>query len=192
MAAAAPGHVVTVVLAAGGGSRFAGASHKLLAPIEGRPLVARAVDAALAASIGEVVVVEGAIDLAAVLPAGVVRVRNDRWRHGIATSLAAAVSYARHTGADAVVVGLGDQPAIPPEAWRVVAGCAATPIAVATYAGRRGHPVRLAPAVWGLLPASGDEGARALMRAWPELVTEVACVGDPVDVDTWEDLSRWS
>lgn len=184
--------MVAVLLAAGGGSRFDGASHKLLAPIGGRPLVARAVDAALVSTIGEVVVVEGAVDLSPVLPEGVVRVRNQHWHDGIATSLAAGLSYARRRGAGAVVVGLGDQPAVPPGAWRAVASCTATPVAVATYAGRRGHPVRLAAAIWDLLPTRGDEGARGLLRARPDLVTEVACAGDPVDVDTREDLRRWS
>lgn len=175
-----------VVLAAGGGRRFVDGP-KLLAPFGGRPLVAASVEAAVAAALDETVVVVGDVDLTGVLPPGVTLVGNGRWREGLATSLAVAVAHAERAGHEALVVGLADQPLVPPAAWAAVAAADA-PLAAATYRGRRGHPVRLARAVWELLPTRGDEGARALLAARPDLVAEVPCSGDPRDVDTVEDL----
>lgn len=186
--------IAAVVLAAGGGSRFLGGTHKLLAPLRGRPIVAWAVDAALAAGLDETVVVTGAVDLDDVLaPLPVTVLRNEAWERGLATSLVAAVDHASDAGHDAVVVGLGDQPSVPADAWRAVATAAVDqPIVVATYGGRRRNPVRLDRQVWELLDREGDEGARALMRRRPDLVGEVACDGSPLDVDTVEDLAEWS
>jgi CTP:molybdopterin cytidylyltransferase MocA len=187
-----------VVLAAGGGSRYAGGGHKLLAPFRGKPLVLWAVDSALAADLDETLVVTGAVALSGVLPAGVTVVDNPRWAAGQATSLHAAVEHAKRRGHAAVVVGLGDQPLVPAESWRRVAAVVAAvagggpPIAVATYAGQRRNPVGMARVVWDLLPAAGDAGARVLMARRPDLVGEVACEGEPADVDTVEDLEQWS
>lgn len=174
-----------VLLAAGAGHRFGGSTHKLLAPFRGRPLVCWALDAA--GALDELIVVTGAVALP--LPAHATVVHHDGWRLGQATSLAAGLAAA--AGHEAVVVGLADQPLVPATAWRWVAAADTTPIAVATYGGERRNPVRLGAAVWPMLPTSGDEGARVLLRARPDLVTEVPCPGDPVDIDTAEDLSRW-
>lgn len=184
--------VAAVVLAAGGGSRFAGAEHKLLTPWRGRPLVSWAVEAACGAGASEVWVVAGALDLAVVVPAGVHILHNPQWAQGQATSLGLALDEADRRGMEAVVVGLGDQPLIPASAWAAVAGATATPVAVATYDGQRRNPVRLAASTWALIDRQGDAGARTLMRDRPELVSEVACQGSPADIDTVEDLTRWS
>ena len=190
---------VAVVLAAGAGSRFTGPTHKLLARL-GRDATGsdsldtvsgRAIGAARAAGIGPVVVVVGAIDLPAEVTAGCVIVRNPNWAEGQATSVQSAVTAAREQGADAVVIGLADQPFVTPDAWRAVAA-ATSPIAVATYDGVRGNPVRLHESVWSLLPVSGDSGARDLIRLRPELVSEVACSGSSADIDTQEDLDSWT
>lgn len=178
-----------VVLAAGGGSRFA-AGDKLLAPFRGRPLVAWAVDAALGAGLDQTIVVVGHTPLGDVLPAGVTLVSNPDWAAGIASSLQTGLR-AADPAHDAVVVGLADQPLIPASAWLAVAASASA-VAVATYGGQRRNPVRLARSIWPLLPVTGDEGARALMRGYPDLVAEVPCGGDPADVDTTGDLKSLS
>jgi CTP:molybdopterin cytidylyltransferase MocA len=185
-------NVLAVVLAAGGGSRFAGSGHKLLAQRDGRTVVEHAVEAARGA-LGEVLVVTGAARLPDALTAapGVHLIHNPRWAEGQATSLATAIAIAAADDTiDAVVVGLGDQPDITADAWRRVASSAAA-IAIATYDGRRRNPVRLHRSVWPLLPTTGDEGARALTRLRAELVEEVPCSGSPDDIDTLEDVLRW-
>lgn len=180
---------VAVVLAAGAGTRFRGPGHKLDAPVRGRSVLDRAVGTALAAATGPVVVVTAG-QIRTTLHPAVVHVVNERWRDGQMTSLRAGIDAASELGAEAVVVGLGDQPFVTAEAWRAVAASDAR-IAVATYAGQRGHPVRLHREVWWLLPDGGDEGARAVMRLRPELVAAVPCDGSPIDIDTVEDLRRW-
>ncbi|MEC8947992.1 MAG: NTP transferase domain-containing protein [Actinomycetota bacterium] len=188
-----------VVLAAGGGSRWDGDGHKLLVEVDGRPLAAHALAAAADAGLDELVVVTGAADLTGVLaevldevlPVGVTVLHNDQWAEGQAGSLGLAVTHAAAVGHDAVVVGLADSPGIPTEAWQAVAAVEAE-LAVATFAGRRRPPTLIGRSLWGQLPEAGDQGARGLLDEWPDLVVEVPCFGDPTDVDTMEDLRRWT
>jgi CTP:molybdopterin cytidylyltransferase MocA len=184
--------VAAVVLAAGGASRYRGPTHKLLADFRGRPVVAWSVEAAVGAELDETIVVTGAADLSKLLPDEVTVLDNPEWAEGMATSLAVGLDWCSRQGHKAAVVGLGDQPLVGTSAWRTVAAADHAAIVVATYGGQRRNPVRLRQDVWSLLPTSGDEGARSLMRRQPELVGEVACEGEPADIDTWEDLERWS
>lgn len=184
---------VAVLLAAGAGSRFVGPTHKLLAPLGGRTVIATSLATLLEAGFASIVVVTGAVDIPRPVlddPSIVVR-HNPDWSAGQATSIAVGLRAVDELGSRVAVIGLGDQPFVTATAWREVARTE-SPIAVATYDGARGNPVRLEAAVWPLLPTTGDVGARELMRLRPELVREVACDGSAADIDTQEDLAPWT
>ena len=195
--------IAAVVLCAGGAARWresaarAGlsVSHKLLAPLRGRTVVEWSIEHAKAAGFDATIVVTGAVSLplALVHDQALTIVANLRWADGQAGSLALGLDRCLELGIDIAVCGLGDQPFIETEAWSIMGRTpVATPIAVATYVGQRRNPVRLAAEMWPLIPRTGDEGARPLLRKRPEWVTELACPGNPIDIDTVEDLLSWS
>ncbi len=194
--------IAVVLLAAGGGSRFratasaAGVSapHKLLAPIGDRTVIERAYESmhdGVPADLPRIVV-RGAVELPTL--AGALMLDNPDWGSGQASSLWVAIGAATKAGCNGVIVGLGDQPFVEPADWRAVyvAALDHATIAVATYGGRRRNPVYLSSKVWPRISRTGDEGARSVLAENPDLVTEVACHGSPADIDTAEDLLKWS
>ena len=201
-----PGRVVAVVLAAGAGSRFGG--RKLLAPLDGRPLVVRVVEAARAAGVGAIVVVTGcdADDVEAVVRAApaasaapgapVAYVRNGAWASGLASSVRAGLRAAEGAlpDADAALLLLGDQPLVGAGTIRALIGAPedGRPIVGPRYAAdAAANPVLLRRAGWALAERlEGDRGLGPLIAASPELVARVAVPGDNPDVDTADDLAR--
>lgn len=187
------GGVAGLLLAAGAGHRFG--RPKALVEFAGEPLVRRAVRLLRRGGCAPVHVVVGAGgDDLPDLP-GAVLVRNETWADGLGGSLRRGLASLPDDAAAAVVV-LVDQPLLGPAAVRRVraAYAAGAPVAVATYAGRPGHPVLLGRPVWPLLDryATGDRGARDLIRDRPDLVVRVPCdgTGSPRDADTPADLTR--
>ena len=185
------GTIAAVVLAAGGGTRWAGPGHKLLADLDGLPLAAHAMGAAAAAGLDEMVVVTGPVDLSVVIPAGATVLHNESWADGQAGSIRLAVEHAERAGHEAIVLGLADTPGIPTEAWRAVAGAGGS-LVVAVFDGFRRPPTKVGRRFWGELPMSGDSGARSLLVRRASEVVEVACGGNPADIDTLEDLRLWN
>jgi nicotine blue oxidoreductase len=189
--------VAGVVLAAGAGSRFGGP--KALLRLGDATLVERAVRTLVDGGCRTPVHVVLGKDLGAPLPviAGMRPSWNPTWQEGIGSSLRHALATVEDLlEVAAVVVLLVDQPGVRPAAVErlIAAYREGAIVAVATYTGRRGHPVLLSRTTWDDVRAraTGDSGARAFMTAHPELVTEVACddAGTDDDIDTPDDLAR--
>ena len=182
------------ILAAGRGSRLGGDASKPLLDWKGRPLVAWAVDAALASGLRPVLVVVGYRGdevRAALADRDVLVVDNPEWEEGIASSLRAALRVLTPMpDIDAVVVGLADQPMVGSDAYDGLAAGAGE-VVVAYYDGEPGNPVKLARNLWPeAMALRGDAGARVLMR--DRVVDWVDCTdtGSAADIDTLEDLER--
>ncbi|MEO8888384.1 MAG: nucleotidyltransferase family protein [Jatrophihabitantaceae bacterium] len=179
-------HVMGVVLAAGSGTRMGAPKAALV--LDGSRLIDRAVSVLSAAGCSSVL----AVTRADVPVIGARRVINPEPGRGMRSSLALAVEAA--PDADALAVLLVDLPGVSAVAVRaVVAAWRPGRIALGSYAGRRGHPTVMEPALWreALSLAGPDEGARALLASRPELVDEVAVPGSADDLDSPEDLARW-
>ena len=195
MSGHAEGSVGIVLLAAGRGSRFGDDGPKTLARLGARPLVAHAVAAAEASGLRPLVVVVGcqAPDVAAAAGPDVEVIENPDWEEGMSTSLRAGLAtVVPQRSVTAMAVALADQPRIGAEAYRrlVAAHRQGAELAVATYGGRRGHPVLIGRTHFvEAMRMTGDQGARTLLAAHP--VVEVPCdgTGDAVDVDTPADLA---
>lgn len=179
--------VGAIVLAAGLSRRMG--SNKLLALLDGKPLVAHVVDAALAADLPVLVVLGHDPDaIRAALGDRVVDyVLAPDHAQGMGRSIAAGISAIDW---NAAIICLGDMPRISPELLRLLAAEAAPDaILIPSFAGRRGNPV-----LWGkdhfadLARLQGDRGGRALFdRPLRELPWHDASIF--ADIDTPEMLA---
>jgi CTP:molybdopterin cytidylyltransferase MocA len=190
-----------VLLAAGEGSRFG--RPKALVELDGQTLAERGVNMLRTGGADPILVVTGA---AQVNLERIHTVYNEQWRTGMGSSLRAALQaltdaegaqdQSAALAVGAVVVALADQPLVGTDAVaRLIAAYrGGAGVAVAGYAGKPRNPVLLAREHWPevIAAATGDQGARAFLRARPELVTLVECgdTGSPDDIDTAADLDR--
>jgi molybdenum cofactor cytidylyltransferase len=190
--------IAAIVLAAGQSRRMG--RNKLLIELDGAALVERAVDAALASAADPVIVVLGhqAAEIAARLgDRRIVTVVNPDYAQGLSTSLKRGLAAVPET-ADGAVVCLADMPGIGRElidrliaAFNPVEG---REIIVPVHQGKRGNPV-----LWSrrffpeLQTVTGDTGAKHIVGAYPEYLTEIEASDDGVliDLDTPEALAAW-
>lgn len=198
---------VIIVLAAGLGSRFQDAGHKLSQPLGATSVLGATLGQAMASGLPLVVITTEALAPEAarhvarqdivVLEAASARAVEDRGelravnaRLGMGASISAGV--ASRSNADGWVVLPGDMPLVQAATLRHVAAALRDhTVAYAQHQGQRGHPVGFNAELYSeLMALQGDEGARRLVSRYPAHAVEVDDPGVLVDVDTVADLQR--
>ena len=198
--AGAPARIGAVVLAAGASERM-GATNKLLAPVDGAPMIARAVDALVGSRARPIVVVTGhdAEQVSNALAGRPVRlIHNPDYDHGLSTSLRAGLSALEDWGKgeiEGAVIALGDMPWVSSEdidalstAFEPLEGHT---ICVPVHNRKRGNPILWSAHYFNeMKQLEGDVGARHLLAQHDEEVWEVPTDNAGVlrDVDTPEQL----
>ena len=196
--------VAALILAAGEASRFraaageGGPASKLVASLEGKPLVRHVADAALASRARPVVVVTGhARNEVEEALAGteVTFVHNADYAKGMSTSLKAGIA-ALPGDCECVLVLLADMPRVASALLDAMAERFAAEsdldALVPVYRGLRGNPVLLARSLFeDVATLTGDKGARGLIErpGVRSIDFEVADEAVAADVDTPEALA---
>jgi molybdenum cofactor cytidylyltransferase len=194
--------VAAVILAAGEAKRFRRSPDetKLIAELDGKPIVRHVAEAALASRARPVLLVTGhahAQVLGALDGLMLERIHNRDPGAGLSASLKLAVRTLPSTARGAVIL-LGDMPRIAPSLIdRLIDAFDAAPVEplamVLVRGGRRGNPALIGRSLFAAVRTlEGDKGARDLIGEARENILELP-VGDSaieIDVDTWEDLRR--
>ena len=197
-----------IILAAGSSSRMGGGRHKLLLPLDDRPVLAHVIDATLASQARPIIGVLGHQSDQVrsqikhyTIHHDMTLVENTHYLQGMSTSPRIGIQTILTNGyrkgtlsyrVDSALIMLGDQPLITTRvidtlitAYRT----AGTPIVAPLYNGKRGSPVLFDKHLFAeLIEVTGDEGGRTVLERHRQEV-ELIEVGDALaiyDVDTWE------
>lgn len=189
---------IAAIILAAGQSRRMGRVNKLLAPVDGKPMVRWAVEAAAGSAAEALIVVvghEARQVRAALADFDVTFVENPDYAEGISSSVKRGIAALTDT-VDGALVCLGDMPRVTSgaidsliAAFNPVEG---REICIPTWQGKRGNPTligrRFFPEIQEI---TGDVGARYLISAYPDLCCEVEMSGNAVlvDVDTQQALA---
>jgi molybdenum cofactor cytidylyltransferase len=190
--------VAAIVLAAGRSARYPGVPSKLVASLEGKPVVRRVVEAVVGSRASPTVVVTGhACEHVREALAGtrVTFLHNDHYETGVASSIRVGLR-ALPADADGAVIVLADMPKITSslidslvETFSARRADAIAPV----FEGRAGNPVLVSRRLFGRIARlSGDRGARRILSE-PGVDTVQLAVSDSAvvcDVDLPEDLQR--
>ncbi|PAU84361.1 UDP-N-acetylglucosamine pyrophosphorylase [Halorubrum salipaludis] len=195
-----PDRVGGVLLAAGTSSRF-GDANKLLATVDGEPIVRRAARTLAAAGLARIVAVvghEAPRVRAALSDLPIETVENDAYAAGQSASLRAGIEALSggsgdEPAVDAAVVALGDMPFVEPatiETLVAAYAAGAGDALAAAHDGERGNPVLFDARFFDRLTAvDGDVGGRAILLGSD--ASALVAVDDPGvrrDVDRPRDL----
>lgn len=190
---------VAAVILAAGASRRLGQPKQLLV-LRGETLLERAARLAAEAGAAPVVTVLGAyfVEISVAIPQrDSIRVLNDRWEQGIASSIRAGLHAltAIAPKAEGALLLTCDQPRLTAEHLRaLVEAFQAQPqpaIVASSYAGATGIPAIFPRSIFPhLAKLRGDQGARKLLLEPPCPLIQIELPGGEVDIDSPADLAQ--
>jgi len=182
--------------------------HKLLLPLDDRPVLAHVIDASLASQARPIIIVLGHQSNQVrsqikqySIHDDITLIENTHYLQGMSTSLRIGIQTLLTNGyrkgslsyqVDSALIVLGDQPLITPTvidklitAYRT----AGSPIVAPLYKGVRGSPVLFDKSLFSeLIEVTGDEGGRTVLERHRHEVGLIE-IGDALanyDVDTWD------
>jgi molybdenum cofactor cytidylyltransferase len=184
-----------IILAAGSSSRLGTAKQNLI--YEGKTLLQRAIDAAIASKADSVVVVLGAnadVILPTIQNSPVKIIQNADWQEGMASSIRLGITALRRDGQriNALILMLCDQPFVNDALINeLIDNQTQKGIVASAYNNTLGAPVLFNKAYFpALLLLKGQEGAKKLLLKHPDDVVAIPFALGSVDVDTPEDFER--
>ncbi|MFV0384491.1 nucleotidyltransferase family protein [Paracoccus sp. (in: a-proteobacteria)] len=180
------------VLLAGGHSARFGPDNKLLALLNGRPLIAHAADALRRSRCHPLIAVAWDKSVLEHLQGFKIARAANPETAGQADSLRAGIALANRLGAERALVVLGDMPFVQPGLLDTIArACTDSRASTAQADQRRMPPACFPRALFPALCAlAGDQGARALLRDLPPEACVPATCRELSDIDTPDDLAR--
>jgi len=201
--------IAVVILAAGGSSRMG--KPKQLLPIDGVPLLQKAVDAAKSFAADQAGQSAGTVKIYVVLGAssdeikatldfnGCTLLQNSDWQRGLAGSIILAIKEIDKTipEASAVLLMMGDQPFVTGSVLGKISDTfdpAKAPIVVSSFCDRGtdqkipGPPALFAREFFAdLIKLEGDSGARSVVMAHQDRAFAVDFAMGAIDIDTESD-----
>ncbi len=189
--------MVGILLAAGFSRRFGSADKLLQLLPDGRPMALKSAENLIQVIPTSIAVLRPENKELAefLLNAGLEVVFCSKNDQEMADSLATAIRFSSKFQAanDGFVIALADMPYIASVTINAVANKLSTgaSIVIPTYQGQRGHPVGFSAKFRNELEnLHGDEGARSIIKRYPDEVHMLACddAGILADIDTQADL----
>jgi molybdenum cofactor cytidylyltransferase len=186
-----------IILAAGNSSRLG--RPKQLLPYRGKTLLTHVVAEALAAELWPVVVVTGAFHIEvgdSLCGQSVEIVFNPAWETGMASGIVAGLSnmLLLYPEVESVIIAVCDQPFISSALLLQLVSthdASGKGIIACAYADSVGTPVLFGCAYFDrLLALSGSEGAKKLLKQYPDDLATIAFPDGHIDIDTGDDAKK--
>jgi molybdenum cofactor cytidylyltransferase len=189
-------NTAAIILAAGRSSRLG--SIKQLLPFHNKTLLQHTIDELKLAGVKPLIVVTGGHAkevTASINQDGIDLIYNEQWEQGIASGIVTGLQTlnVQYKEIRQVILAVCDQPFVSASLFEqlyAVQNSSSKNIVASAYADTLGTPVLFTEKYFDLLLGlKGDEGAKKILRTFPEEVARVDFPLGHIDIDTMEDYA---